>query len=153
MGRADIIAGSILLGISAYIIYAADLLPEKITGAGLGPGVVPMYQAGTLGILAIILLVRNLLNKNNDISQEMEVSRPELTGLVVVFLTQAFYIASIKYLGFGTATLLFVAFLSNTLGKYAWWKCCLYGLSVALITVQVFRNMLGLPLLPGFTGF
>lgn len=152
MRKANTIAGSMLVMLAAYMMYEATLLPGKIIGSGLGPGIVPLYLAGLLGLLALILIIKNSILVE-DISQEMEISKLELTGLGIVFSAQAIYIVSIRYLGFGTATFLFVAFLSNLLGKYAWWKCCIFGLLVALLTVQIFRNMLGLPLLPGFTGF
>jgi len=150
--RADIIAGSFLMLLAVYVIYAASLLPVKITGSGLGPGIVPMYLAALLAVLAAVLVFRAFIGKEKEYDK-LEITRAELMGLQVVFLAQAIYIFSIKYLGFGTATFFFIAFLSNILGRYVWWKCGLFGLLVALIMVQVFRNMLGLPLLPGFTGF
>jgi len=152
MRRADIVAGSVLVLLAAYVMYEASRLPAKITGSGLGPGIVPFYLAGMLAILALFMILKNLLSKA-DGSEEFEISRAEITGLEVVFIAQAIYIFSIKYLGFGTATICFVTFLSNLLGKYPWWKCCAFGLIVALLTVYLFKGLLGLPLLPGFTGF
>ena len=52
MRKANIIAGSILVVLAAYVMYAATLLPVKITGSGLG-GYCPLvfgWDAGTLGV-------------------------------------------------------------------------------------------------------
>lgn len=148
MRKVNIVSASILIFLSLSFMYFADKLPDKIPGSGLGPGIVPFWLAFLLGILAIILA----LSKSDD-EQFLGFEKNELLGVGTVFFSQCVYISSIVYLGYGTATALFVAYMSNSLGRYAWWKCTAFGLTVSLITVQIFRNMLGLPLSPGMTGF
>jgi len=152
MRKANILTGSIILVLSVFVIYQASLLPPKITGAGLGPGIVPSLLAKILAVLSFILVLQNII-KGPEKNLELVITKQELTGLMLVFSTQAVYLFSIKYLGFGSATCLFITFLSNLLGNYAWWKCLLLGLISAVFIVQIFRNMLGLPLVSGITGF
>lgn len=150
MRRANLIAGGLLIFLSTFIICLAAQLPQKITGAGLGPGIIPAYLAVLLGCLALVLILSNIRVASDE--QELQISKQEMKGLIVIFLAQATYLFSIKYLGFGLATFLFVSFLTNLLGRYAWWKCAILGLIFAVLTVQIFNNMLGLQL-PGFRGF
>lgn len=150
MRRANLIAGSIFFLISVLVLILALQLPPKITGAGLGPGVVPIYLAKTLGVLAVILILRNIGHDPDE--QEVQITKQELTGLTVIFLLQTIYLFCISFVGFGFATCLFVAILSNYLGKYSWWKCILLGLVFAVLSVEIFNNLLGLAL-PSFTLF
>lgn len=148
MRKVNIISSALLISLAVFFMYFAKKLPNKITGSGLGPGVVPFWLAFLLGTLAIILA----LYKDPD-NQFSGFEKKELLGVGTVFFSQCLYVSSIVYLGYGTATALFVAYMSNSLGRFAWWKCFAFGVTVSLVTVLIFRNFLGLPLSPGMTGF
>lgn len=147
MRKVNIICAATLFILASFFMYFAHKLPDKIPGAGLGPGIVPFWLAIFLGTLSIVLAV------SREAEHFCGIEKKELLGVGAVFSCQCIYVASIVYLGYGTATALFVAYMSNLLGRYAWWKCFAFGLAVALITVQVFRNFLSLPLVTGLTGF
>lgn len=148
MRKVNIACAAFLMLLAIFFMYFASTLPEKIPGSGLGPGIVPFWLAFLLGTLAIILAF-----SREQTEQFAGFPKSELLGVGTVFFSQCIYITSIIYLGYGTATALFVAYMSNLLGRYAWWKCLGFGLAVSLVTVQVFRTFLHLPLTTGMTGF
>ncbi|MBZ4653447.1 MAG: hypothetical protein JG781_786 [Peptococcaceae bacterium] len=153
MRKANIIVASTLLALSIFIIYQAKKLPASIPGAGLGPGVVPFWLALCLAFLSALLLIINILNLDKYASGQISLNRQELISVGVIFLTLILYMIFMEYLGFGIATIFLVTFLSKRLGNYALWKCSLLGIVVAVVSVQVFRNFLSMPLPTGFLGF
>lgn len=135
------------------MIYEAQKLPVSVPGAGIGPGVVPTWLAVGMVILAGLLLITNVLNKDKYATGKVEFPLSEIIGVGVVVLALAIYMVAMDYLGFGLATIFMVTFISKRIGNYAIWKCGLLGIIVAVICVQVFRVFLHLPLPTGLTGF
>ncbi|MBM7865773.1 hypothetical protein GTO89_03085 [Heliobacterium gestii] len=81
------------------------------------------------------------------------VSHGEFLAVAELFLLVAVYVLAMDVLGFGSATVGMVTLLTRRLGRYAWWRCVLYGALLGATTVLVFRELLALPLPVGWSGF
>lgn len=149
MRKANLISGVLFFLLSMFFLYYSNQLPKEVPGSGLGPGVLPYWLALFLGTLASLLFFINLFNPSTE---QLVISRDELTGAGLVFVTLAIYVFSINYLGFALGTVLFVTFLSNLLGKYAWSICVVFGATVAVMCVQIFKTFLSMPLPTGILG-
>ncbi|WP_235919587.1 tripartite tricarboxylate transporter TctB family protein [Heliomicrobium undosum] len=85
--------------------------------------------------------------------QEPLLAKGEALAVTELFLTLAIYVLAIDLLGFGSATVGLVAILARRLGRYALWRCLLYGVLVGAIAILVFRELLTMPLPGGWSGF
>lgn len=153
MRKANIIVSSLLLLLSAFFIYEAKKLPVSVPGAGIGPGVVPIWLAIGMIILAGLLLITNVLNRDKYGKGNVEFTLSEIIGVGIILAVLVVYMVAMDYLGFGIATIFMITFISKRIGNYAIWKCGLIGIIVAVVCVQVFRVFLHLPLPTGITGF
>ncbi len=152
--KANIVTSFLLFGLAVFVMFEATRLPVVALDVGLKPGVLPFWLAVGLAVLSLILIIQSLRAPQKSPQKEkIWGSFEEIIGVGAMFLALALYAGLMEYLGFGTATVLVVAFLSRRLGKYQWWKCVLLGLIVAVLSVEVFRRLLTLSLPTGLIGF
>nr|WP_279286963.1 tripartite tricarboxylate transporter TctB family protein [Heliobacterium chlorum] len=140
-----------LLVLSGAVVVTAQQLPRTLPGIAMGPGVLPLWAGLLMSLLAVSLLIQNIFFRSPSLKRRVFEPK-ELAAVGKMFFAISAYAAGIEYLGFGMATCIIVVYLSRYLGQYAWWRCLLFGLIMAGVSVGVFRYFLDLPLPTGWFG-
>jgi putative tricarboxylic transport membrane protein len=114
---------------------------------GPQPGYFPFYVGLLICISSATILVRGL--RNSSLAGESFVSREELKKILTVLIPTTVYVALIAYLGFYTASTLYIAYFMWHLGKYSWVKIVPVAAGVSVVFFLIFEVWFQVPLPKG----
>ncbi|MGH7320567.1 MAG: tripartite tricarboxylate transporter TctB family protein [Candidatus Rokuibacteriota bacterium] len=146
----DVLAGGLILGLSAVLLWQSGRIPSPPL-IPIGPAFYPRIILILLAFLAITLVAETLVGRSAPVARpapEPEGRRRRLVALC--FLLFALYTAALPWLGYRLSTTLFVATMQWSLGPRTVRSlplCLLVGAATALVTYAVFQLYLHL-LLP-----
>jgi putative tricarboxylic transport membrane protein len=142
------------IGVAAIIllfglVVAADSfrLGARWGEDGPQPGYFPFYVGMLICISSATILVRGL--RNSSLAGESFVSREELRKILTVLVPTTVYVALIAYLGFYTASTVYIAYFMWHLGKYSWIKIVPVAVGVSVVFFLIFEVWFQVPLPKG----
>ncbi len=147
MRNADRISAVLLL-VFSVAFSAGALKSYKWWGDdGPGPAFLPFWLGLVMAALALMMLVKNLRQKNPG-----EAWLPSGEGLrhtLVVLGASVAFVSLLKVTGMVIGTALFLAGLLRYLGRHRWWVCAAVALGAAGFNWLVFSHWLHVPLPEG----
>jgi len=147
--NAGLWAGIITLGFSLLFFVTSlqySFLSDR--GIGPGPGFLPLWLSGLMGILAILLMI-DALRKPTWFSMIIP-KKPEAKKIALVFGSVILFLAIVSYAGFIISTTIMLFLLLR--GSYRWFislgtaagtSILLYWVFVILLKVTLPVNALG----------
>ena len=147
MRSADRVTAALLLAFAVAFSVGALKQYQWWGSGGPGPAFVPFWLGLVMAILAVLLLLRSLREKNPG---ESWFPRGEgLRDMLVVLAATVAFIALLKVTGMIIGTAIYLAFLVRYLGKHRWWVTLAIALSAAGFNWLVFVHWLRVPMPEG----
>ncbi|GAA1180283.1 MULTISPECIES: tripartite tricarboxylate transporter TctB family protein [Nesterenkonia] len=138
-----------LLGLAAFCYYTWDAGSMPVGQMAMpGPGFFPLL-IGAFGVLSSIIVIVDALFK---LRQETTVLIPSggtarrLGGLILLL---TLFVLAIDVIGTYLGSILFCSLSIKLLSSHAWWRCVVYGTTMAVVCVFLFDTLLNVSL-PGF---
>ena len=151
MRNTDRITAALLLA-SAVAFSAAALKFYKWWGAdGPGPAFMPFWLGMVMAVLALMMLVKSIREKNPGTAWLP--SGEGLRHTLVVLGASIAFVALLKVTGMILGTALFLLGLVRYLGRHRWWVCGVVAAGAAGFNWLVFAHWLRVPLPVGPLGF
>ena len=147
MRSADRFAGAGLLALGVAFSAGALKQYDYWGPNGPGPAFLPFWLGLVMALLALMMLVKNLKEKNPG-----EAWLPSGDGLrhtLVVLGASVAFVALLKVIGMVFGTALFLAGLLRYLGRHRWWVCAAVAAGAAGFNWLVFAHWLHVPLPEG----
>ena len=147
MRNADRVTAALLLAFS--IAFSAGALKnyQWWGSGGPGPAFLPFWLGLVMALLALMMLVRSLREKNPG---EAWLPRGEgLRDILVVLAVTVAYVALLNVLGMIIGTALYLAVLIRYLGRHPWWLTLAIALAAAGFNWLVFVHWLRVPMPEG----
>jgi putative tricarboxylic transport membrane protein len=148
--KTDFKVGLFFLILSIFVISSSLNMPKDMPGVSFGPGIMPYWLGVAMAVLSVLLIIGSCNKKNRDVPH---FTKQEVFGVGGIFILLIIYMAVMESIGFTLDTFLLVMIISRKLGKYAYWKCALFGALAGILIVYFFRTLLDMPLPIGFLGF
>lgn len=143
MRSADRITAGLLLAFA--VAFSAGALKYYSWWGPGGPGsaFLPFWLGLVMALLALMMLIRNLKEKNPG---EAWLPRGEgLRHMLVVLGVTAVFIALLKVVGMILGTALFLVVLIRYLGRHRWWVTVAIAVAAAGFNYLVFVHWLRVP--------
>ncbi len=151
MGRADRVAGCLLLVFSIWYGAVAFLHYPYASSTGPGSGFFPLWLGVALGILAALLVVTSFRDEGPGTSW---LPRGQgLVRLVTVVVATGLFIALLRVLGMSVATVLFLTAILRFVERYPWAHTLAVAGGTAVANYLVFTYWLRVPFPTGILGF
>ncbi len=152
MKKANLVASIIGIGLSIYVFFKASTF-SKAPGTITGPGFFPMAIAVGLLIVSFLIILQQVLvkvdkktdKKMNTLSLKDEGIRRSFISLVSTIA----YVLIMPYLGFITATVLYLFFLMFLLNNRAYVKMGIISVLVSICVFLIFKTILNITLPAG----
>jgi putative tricarboxylic transport membrane protein len=145
--NADRVTAALLLAFS--VAFAAGALKSyQWWGAGgPGPAFLPFWLGVVMALLALMMLIRSLKEKNPG---KAWLPRGEgLRDMLVVLAVTVVYVALLNVLGMIMGTALYLMVLVRYLGRHRWWVTVSIALAAAAFNWLVFVHWLRVPMPEG----
>jgi putative tricarboxylic transport membrane protein len=144
MRQADRIAGALLFAFAAAFAGGALWRYEYWSRVeGPGPGFMPFWLGLVMAVLAAMLLLSSL--KQKDPGAAWLPSGEGLKRLLVVLAVSIAYVALLRVIGMTVGTALFLIVLIRFLDRQPWWMCFAIGVAAAIGNYLVFVYWLKVP--------
>lgn len=152
---------SVFLILFALAVFVkANLIPAAALQREVGAGVFPMFLAALLAILGITLFItagkkkkkegpKEAANVQSDVEKIEESKSARVKRIVKAIIVLSAYIATLPYLGFIIATVLFGIVYLTLLYSYKPLKSIFPAAAMALLGYLIFKVALQIPL-PAF---
>jgi putative tricarboxylic transport membrane protein len=148
MARDDILSGAVWLIFGLAAIYLSLQL-EIGTPSAPGPGFVPLWTSILLTAFSATLLVTAVSGGTTSEKPGEESDRLFHPRVMIVLVTLAVYLATVRYVGFPLASTVMLFIFFGVLEPMRWyWRLFLAVFSCALFWF-VFHTLLGLDLPKG----
>ena len=143
MRNADRVTAALLLAVSVGFSAAALKQYQWWGPGGPGPAFVPFWLGLVMAILAILLLLRSMRQRERGASW---LPRGEgLRDMLVVLGVTIVFVAALNLLGMVIGTAIYLAVLVWYLGKHPWWMTLAIALGAAGFNWLVFVHWLRVP--------
>ena len=162
----DAVIGLFLIGFAIVVWLGAEGLPKSPLGGQIGADGFPKLLAGSLGVLALLLIIQTLLGRSGSASREPSVpveasASPQdhatapsarqqhirAAGMLAIGIV---YVAVLETLGFVLSTLLMLLAVALYNGRRATLGLAAVAVAGATLLYLLFVRVLGVPLPPGF---
>ena len=147
MRNADRVTAVLLLAFSAAFSAGALKYYKWWGDDGPGPAFLPFWLGLVMGLLALMMLVKSLREKNPG--EAWLPSGEGLRSTLVVLGASVAFVALLKVTGMVFGTALFLAGLLRYLGRHRWWVCAAVAAGAAGFNWLVFAHWLHVPLPEG----
>lgn len=145
--------GVVLFALAAFLMWEALKL-QYYTPVGPGAGFFPVWLAGGLGTLAIIMVARTFLPTQEMVDREEYVpSKFGLLRIAAVVAAMVLFVLFLQTLGFRLAIFLLVLGLMFVFGRPSIVVCMAVAICTSLGIYYVFSSLLDIPLPTGALGF
>ena len=143
MRNADRVTAALLLAFS--VAFAAGALKQYQWwgSGGPGPAFLPFWLGLVMAILAVMMLIRSL--KQKDPGAAWFPRGEGLRDMLVVLGVTILFVALLNVLGMVIGTALYLAVLIWYLGKHRWWVTLAVALAAAGFNWLVFVHWLRVP--------
>jgi hypothetical protein len=141
--NADRVTAALLLALS--VAFAAGALKQYQWWGpgGPGPAFVPFWLGLVMALLALMMLVRSLREKNPGAAWFPRGAG--LRDILVVLGATVLFVALLRTIGMVLGTALYLAFLIWYLGRHRWWVTLAIALAAAGFNWLVFVHWLRVP--------
>jgi putative tricarboxylic transport membrane protein len=141
--NADRVTAALLLAFS--VAFAAGALKQYQWwgSGGPGPAFLPFWLGLVMAILAVMMLIRSL--KQKDPGAAWFPRGEGLRDMLVVLGVTILFVALLNVLGMVIGTALYLAVLIGYLGKHRWWVTAAVALAAAGFNWLVFVHWLRVP--------
>ena len=147
MRSADRVTAALLLAFAVAFSVGALKQYQWWGSGGPGPAFMPFWLGLVMALLAVVLLVRSLKERNPG---EAWLPRGEgLRDLLVVLAATIAFVALLNVTGMLIGTALYLAFLVRYLGRHRWWVTLAIALAAAGFNWLVFVHWLRVPMPEG----
>lgn len=147
--------GALLLAFALYLLYDATRIREGGGFTVVGPRVFPLFAAGALAVLAVIMLLRTTVWADPALAslgvEEAGATHWPTVGVVLAILVV--YPLAMSAVGYVIATALFVPAVARALGSKSPWRDLAVGAGLALVVYLGFTRGLGVRLPAGLLPF
>jgi putative tricarboxylic transport membrane protein len=145
--NADRVTAALLLAFSVAFSVGALKSYQWWGSGGPGPAFLPFWLGLVMALLALMMLVRSLREKNPG---ETWLPRGEgLRDMLVVLAVTVAYVALLNVLGMVIGTALYLMVLVRYLGRHRWWVTVSIALAAAAFNWLVFVHWLRVPMPEG----
>ncbi len=144
----EIIIACILLAFGMTIAGASYKLGAGWASDGPQAGYFPFYIGLIISISSLITLVQALRQRGPK-SDAAFVEHGQLKLVLSVLMPALIFVLVIQWFGIYPAAAIYMAVFMIWLGKYAWWKAALTGVSVATSVYLMFEIWFQVPLPKG----
>ena len=143
MRNADRVTAALLLALS--VAFAAGALKQYQWWGpgGPGPAFVPFWLGLVMALLALMMLVRSLREK--DPGAPWFPRGAGLRDILVVLGATVLFVALLRTIGMVLGTALYLAFLIWYLGRHRWWVTLAVAVAAAAFNWLVFVHWLRVP--------
>ena len=148
MRNAEIVNSTILLLISALVIYEAKRLGFGWGLEGPQPGFFIFWLALGLGVCSLVGIIQVLREKNLLRGKEF-ISLKARPEVLRVFLPMAGAILLMEFLGFYIASALYLGFFMRWVGRFSWGAVLLVAFLFAFSHYMIFEKWFLVPLPKG----
>ena len=149
MSRGDVVSGSVLAALGAYIVIEARNW-DYAAPDGPGPGFFPLWYGIVMIVLALALVAQSLFSASDRGRKPLPWR--DFGRVVVVWAAFAVCVASLKYLGFVLGFGLFVLFLVRVMYGRSWKAALPVAVGAAAGFHLLFAVALGVRLPLGWLG-
>jgi putative tricarboxylic transport membrane protein len=144
---ADRVTAALLLAFAVAFSVGALKQYQWWGSGGPGPAFMPFWLGLVMALLALVLLLRSLKERNPGAAW---LPRGEgLRDMLVVLAATVAFIALLKVTGMIIGTALYLAFLVRYLGRHRWWVTLAIALGAAGFNWLVFVHWLRVPMPEG----
>jgi putative tricarboxylic transport membrane protein len=144
---ADRVTAALLLAFAVSFAAGALKSYQWWGSGGPGPAFMPFWLGVVMALLALMMLVRSLQEKNPG---DAWFPRGEgLRDMAVVLAATVAYIALLNVTGMIIGTALYLAVVIRYLGRHAWWITLAIALGAAGFNWLVFVHWLHVPMPEG----
>ncbi|MGM7722733.1 tripartite tricarboxylate transporter TctB family protein [Metabacillus sp. Hm71] len=133
----------LLLLLFAGIIFWQSLSLEYYGQYGPGPGLLPIWLSGLLGVLSIIYIFSSLKEKNNSVFDLLPKGKVLMKLLSILGSIFLFIIIS-PYSGFVIASMIVLLILLSP--EYKWYSSLGISAAITMILFLGFKTVLNIPL-------
>ncbi len=147
----DLVLSLIIIALSVFFVLESKKLPESrydILGPGGWPGAVGL----AMGVLGIVLLVRELLRLKKSGEEEAEGEKAKFRFPYKTWGIFAAYVVVgllLKKIGFSILMFFYMIITLYLLGERKWWKILLISVIATWVVSVVFLNLLGISMPEG----
>lgn len=152
MKKLNVIAGSICIALSLFVIQSAMRFEETLIGSDYtGPAFFPNVTAGIMIVLSVILIISSLFLMPKEFDTPLNPSnlKNPLIGIGIMFL----YILALEPLGFIVATAIMIAIVLMLFRVRTVHMLVLYPIVLSVLIFVVFRKLLMIDLPEGIFHF
>ena len=143
MRNADRVTAALLLALSVAFSAGALKQYQWWGPGGPGPAFVPFWLGLVMALLALMMLVRSLREKNRGAAWFPRGAG--LRDILVVLGATVLFVALLRTIGMVLGTALYLAFLIWYLGRHRWWVTLAVALAAAGFNWLVFVHWLRVP--------
>jgi len=141
--NADRVTAALLLAFAAAFSAGALKSYQWWGSGGPGPAFMPFWLGLVMAILALMMLIKSLKEKNAGAAW---LPRGEgLRDMLVVLGVTVVFVALLNVLGMVIGTALYLAVLVRYLGRHRWWVTAAIALAAAGFNWLVFVHWLRVP--------
>jgi putative tricarboxylic transport membrane protein len=144
---ADRVTAALLLAFAVAFSVGALKQYQWWGSGGPGPAFVPFWLGLLMALLASMMLIRSIKEKNPG--QSWLPRGQGLRDMLVVLAATIAFIALLKVTGMIIGTALYLAFLVRYLGRHRWWVTLAIALGAAGFNWLVFVHWLRVPMPEG----
>ena len=148
MRTMEIIVAAVILAFGAVVAWESARLGASWGSDGPQAGYFPFYIGLILVIAGLVTLVQAILGRAGSASESF-VERGQLKLVFSVLGPAMIYVLVIQWFGIYLASAIYMAVFMVWLGKYAWWKALLSGISVSISAFVMFEIWFQVPLHKG----
>lgn len=134
----EIIVAALLLAFGALIAWTSFQLGAKWGDDGPQAGYFPFYIGLIIAVSSLITLLQGLRSRTPR-PHEAFVERGQFKLVLAVLIPAVVYVLAIQWFGIYLASAAYMAVFMVWLGKYAWWKAVLLGVTVSVIVYLMFE--------------
>ena len=147
MRSADRVTAAFLFALSAAFAAGALKYYKWWGSGGPGPAFMPFWLGLVMAILALMMLIKSLKEKNAGAAW---LPRGEgLRDMLVVLAATVAFVALLNVTGMIIGTALYLAVLIRYLGRHPWWMTLAIALAAAGFNWLVFVHWLRVPMPQG----
>jgi putative tricarboxylic transport membrane protein len=144
---ADRVTAALLLAFAVAFSVGALKQYQWWGSGGPGPAFMPFWLGLVMALLALVLLLRSLKERNPGGAW---LPRGEgLRDMLVVLAATIAFVALLNVTGMIIGTALYIAFLVRYLGRHRWWVALVIALAAAGFNWLVFVHWLHVPMPEG----
>jgi putative tricarboxylic transport membrane protein len=148
MFHAEFTVGLVLCGLGLLVAWdsyrtGSDWSPLSGPRAGYFP-----FRLGLLLAFCGVVIAAQSARKRGLLRLRF-IEPGQILPVLTVALPSMVYVAGVQWLGIYVASFVFVAAFMRWVGRLAWWRCVLVGVSLVALTYWLFEKRFFLPLPKG----